>query len=48
MKKNMGSAARLKLDETEAWLDGERYGLRTPRGEGAFDVGDALALTLGR
>ena len=41
-------AARLKLDDTEAWLDGERYGLRTPRGEGGFDVGDALALTLGR
>lgn len=44
----LAGAARLRLDETEAWLDGDRYGLKTPRGEGGFPVDGALALTLGR
>lgn len=43
----LAGAARLKLDDAEAWLDGARYGVRTPRGEGGFDVNDAPALTLG-
>lgn len=41
------NAARLKLDENEAWSsEGGRYGIRTPRGEGAFDINGADALTL--
>lgn len=41
-------AARLRHAEAEAWLDGDRYRLRTPRGEGDFAVEDAPALTLSR
>lgn len=41
------TAARVRMDDNEAWTeDGTKYHVRTPRGEGAFDVGDADALTL--
>ena len=39
-------AARLRLDDSEAWPDGTQYRIRTPRGEGAFALGDSPALTL--
>ena len=39
-------AARLRLDDSEAWLDGDHYRIRTPRGEGAFPLGEAAALSL--
>lgn len=40
------TAARLRLDESEAWPDGGEYRIRTPRGEGQFAIGDSPALTL--
>lgn len=43
---SLRQAARLRLDDNEAWLDGEEYRIRTPRGEGAFPFGDSPALTL--
>ena len=43
----LAGAARLKLDDAEAWADGARYGVRTPRGEGAFDRDGGPALILG-
>lgn len=39
-------AARLRLDDNEAWRDGDTYRIRTPRGEGGFPHADAPALTL--
>lgn len=39
-------ASRLRLDDSEAWPDGEEYRIRTPRGEGPFPLGDSPALTL--
>lgn len=42
------SAARVALDDAEASLDGDRYRIKTPRGEGDFAVEDTPALTLGR
>ncbi|MCE1184221.1 MAG: hypothetical protein LWW92_01265 [Rhodocyclales bacterium] len=40
-------ANRLRLDDSEAWTDGGReYHIRTPRGEGAFEINDAGALRL--
>lgn len=40
-------ASRLRLDDDEAWIDdGKQYRIRTPRGEGAFDINEAVALTL--
>ncbi|MEY2632394.1 MAG: hypothetical protein RIR00_1048 [Pseudomonadota bacterium] len=39
-------AERLRLDDNEAWTAGENYGIRTPRGEGAFPINGAPALTL--
>lgn len=44
----LNRAERLVMDDCEAWPDGElRYGLRTPRGEGGFEVQGRPALTLG-
>lgn len=40
------SAARLRMDENEAWLAGEEYRIRTPRGEGGFPTSGTVALTL--
>ncbi|MBL8472947.1 MAG: hypothetical protein KF778_21575 [Rhodocyclaceae bacterium] len=41
------TAARVRMDDSEAWTDdGSKYHIRTPRGEGAFDIGEADALTL--
>jgi len=42
----IGTAARLRFDDNEAWLDGADYRIRTPRGEGGFAVSGAEALTL--
>lgn len=39
-------AARLRLDDSEAWHDGDTYRIRTPRGEGGFPRADTPALTL--
>lgn len=41
-------AARVALDDAEASLDGDRYRIKTPRGEGDFAAEDTPALTLGR
>lgn len=43
---SLREAARLRLDDNEAWPDGDQYRIRTPRGEGAFSLGDSPALTL--
>ncbi len=42
------SAARIRFGDREAWLVGDRYRVRTPKGEGDFAVGDSPALTLAR
>ena len=39
-------AARLRLDDSEAWLDGDSYRIRTPRGEGSFAISGTEALAL--
>ena len=39
-------AERLRLDQNEAWLDGDSYRIRTPRGEGAFALSGSEALVL--
>lgn len=38
--------ARVRMDDNEAWADGAKYRIRTPRGEGEFDINGADALTL--
>lgn len=39
--------ARVRMDDNEAWSDGgAKYRIRTPRGEGDFDINGADALTL--
>ncbi len=43
---SLRQAARLRLDDSEAWPDGGEYRIRTPRGEGVFPLGDSPALTL--
>lgn len=40
------SLARVRMDDNEAWPDGEKYRIRTPRGEGEFEINGAPALTL--
>jgi hypothetical protein len=41
------AAARLRLDDNEAWSDGSsQYHIRTARGEGAFEINEASALNL--
>lgn len=40
------SLARVSMDDNEAWPDGAKYRIRTPRGEGEFDINGAPALTL--
>jgi hypothetical protein len=39
-------AARLRLDENQAWAEGDEYRIRTPRGEGTFPRTGTAALTL--
>ncbi|MEX8517244.1 MAG: hypothetical protein AB3X44_01850 [Leptothrix sp. (in: b-proteobacteria)] len=39
-------AARLRLDDNQAWAEGDDYRIRTPRGEGTFPRTRAAALTL--
>lgn len=41
-------AARVRLDENAATREGDRYRVKTPRGEGDFAAEDSPALTLGR
>lgn len=41
-------AARVRLDDAEAAPEGERYRIKTPRGEGDFAAEDSPTLTLGR
>jgi len=40
------SAERLRFEQAEAWQEGERYRIRTPRGEGDFPIAGTPALTL--
>lgn len=39
-------AQQLRFADSEAWLHGTDYRLRTPRGEGMFPIQDTPALTL--
>jgi len=39
-------AARLQMDDNEAWHAGDAYCIRTPRGEGSFPRADTPALAL--
>jgi hypothetical protein len=39
-------AERLRMDDNEAWVQGDEYRIRTPRGEGGFPRSGTAALTL--